>query len=283
VYIGLVDPGYVVKGVDDFDVNHKADIVWHHATRGEVWIWLMDGTTRLNEVWVGTVPDMGYQIVGVADHTGDRKADILWHHATRGEVWIWMMSGTTRLAATWVDTVPDTGYRIVGSGDYDGDGRADVLWHHATRGEVWVWLMCWDRARCGLPDRQVGSCRDPKRRAACAPRLAISWDFGGAIDKCPSGHQIDAWTRMSAAVAQGRPLASRLTLPLQFRLRRRRAHRKRGGGIPPWQYDPPQCAVGLRPVAAEFPKPYPSHDLWPAVPTGTGPRPPRMSVAFRRA
>ena len=141
VYIDRVDPGYVVKGVGDLDADTKADIVWHHATTGEVWVWPMNGTTRLDQVWVGSVPDTGYQIQSVADFTGDGKADLLWWHTTLGEVWIWTMNGSLRAAETWVATVPDTSYRIAGTGDYNGDGRADVLWHHSTRGEVWIWLM----------------------------------------------------------------------------------------------------------------------------------------------
>ena len=43
----------------------KADILWHHATRGEVWVWLMNRTTRISQTWVATVPDVGYQIVKV--------------------------------------------------------------------------------------------------------------------------------------------------------------------------------------------------------------------------
>ena len=140
-YIERVDPGYVVKGVGDLDRDGKADIVWHGATRGDVWVWPMNGTTRLDQVWVGTVPDVGYQVVGVADFTSDGKADLLWHHATRGEVWIWTMNGTAREAETWIETVPDTSYQIVATGDYNGDTKADILWHHAARGEVWVWLM----------------------------------------------------------------------------------------------------------------------------------------------
>ena len=141
VYIDRVDPAYVVKGVGDLDADTKADIVWHHATTGEVWVWPMNGTTRLDQVWVGRVPDVGYQIVGVADHTGDGKADLLWHHATWGEAWLWEMDGVARVSETWVATVPETDYRVMATGDYDGDGMADILWHHATRGEVWVWLM----------------------------------------------------------------------------------------------------------------------------------------------
>jgi hypothetical protein len=141
IYIDRVDPGYVVKGVGDFDANGKADIVWHHATTGEVWVWPMNGTTRLAQVWVGSVPDTGYQIQGVADFTGDGKADLLWWHTTRGEVWLWTMNGTVRQAETWVGTVPETSYQIAGTGDYNGDGKADLLWRNVVNGEVWVWLM----------------------------------------------------------------------------------------------------------------------------------------------
>jgi len=28
-----------------------------------VWVWLMDGTTKLSETWVATVSELGYQIV----------------------------------------------------------------------------------------------------------------------------------------------------------------------------------------------------------------------------
>ena len=52
-------------GTGDYDGDGKADILWHHATRGEVWVWLMDGATRLSQTWVGTVPEVAYQIVKV--------------------------------------------------------------------------------------------------------------------------------------------------------------------------------------------------------------------------
>jgi transcriptional antiterminator Rof (Rho-off) len=57
------DTGYRPVNCGDYDLDGKADIAWHHATRGEVWIWLMDGTTSVSETWVGTVPDVGYRII----------------------------------------------------------------------------------------------------------------------------------------------------------------------------------------------------------------------------
>jgi hypothetical protein len=140
VYIDRVDPGYVVRGVDDLDGDTKADIVWHGAA-GDVWVWPMNGTTRLDQVWVGTVPDTTYQIQQVADFDRDGKADILWWNTERGEVWIWPMDGTTVVSESYVGTVPDTNYQIVGAGDYDGDTNADILWRNVVNGEVWIWLM----------------------------------------------------------------------------------------------------------------------------------------------
>ena len=124
----------------DFDGDRKSDVLWRHATRGEVWLWPMDGTTRLSEDFVRTVSDTDWEVRGMGDQTGDGKADILWRNKTSGMIYFWPMNGSTPVSETYVATV-DTTYDIVGTGDYDADGKSDILWHHATRGEVWVWLM----------------------------------------------------------------------------------------------------------------------------------------------
>jgi uncharacterized delta-60 repeat protein len=124
----------------EFSGDLKSDVLWHHATRGEVWVWPMNGPARTAETYIRTVADTGWEIRGLGDQTGDGQADILWRHETTGQIYFWPMNGSTPLAETYVATV-DPAYDIVGVGDYNGDNKSDILWRHLANGEVWIWLM----------------------------------------------------------------------------------------------------------------------------------------------
>jgi hypothetical protein len=60
----------------DLTRDQQSDVVWHHSTTGEVWLWPMDGAARSAEQWVRTIPDTQWQIKAAADFDGDGTADL---------------------------------------------------------------------------------------------------------------------------------------------------------------------------------------------------------------
>ncbi len=136
------DLNWEIKGFGDFNGDGKSgDILWRHAITGQVYIWLMNGTSISSQASPGTVSDLNWQIMGVGDFNGDGKADILWRHAVTGQLFIWLMSGTSVSSQASPGTVGDLGWEIKGVGNFNGDGKADILWRHAGNGQVYIWSM----------------------------------------------------------------------------------------------------------------------------------------------
>ncbi len=124
----------------DFTGDLRSDILWRHASGGDVWLWTMNGAAKQSETYVRTVGDTTWEIRGLGDQNGDGRADILWRNKAHGQIYLWPMDGATPLDEIYVATV-DPAYDIVGTGDFDGDGKSDILWRHMTLGDVWIWLM----------------------------------------------------------------------------------------------------------------------------------------------
>jgi len=124
----------------DFTDDLKTDVLWRHASLGDVWLWPMDGAAHTADTFVRTVADTNWEIRGLGDQNRDGYADILWRNRVTGEIYLWPMDGSTPLGEIHVATV-DPAYDIVGTGDFNGDGTSDILWRHVAWGDVWMWLM----------------------------------------------------------------------------------------------------------------------------------------------
>ena len=120
VYLGAVaDLGFQVAGLADHDRDGRADVLWHHATSGDVWVWHDERRTpSRGSTHVATVGDTNFHVAGVGDYDGDGRADVLWHHATTGAVWVWLMNGAEH-------HVGDAGGHGAGRGVSDRQSRSE--------------------------------------------------------------------------------------------------------------------------------------------------------------
>ncbi len=132
---------FIPIGNVDFDADGDTDILWQHASSGQVAIWVMDGTNISQVGGPGTVSDTNWQIKAVGDFNNDGMGDILWHHSSSGQVAIWVMNGTNISQVGGPGTVSDTNWQIKAVGDFNNDGMGDILWHHSTTGQVAIWVM----------------------------------------------------------------------------------------------------------------------------------------------
>jgi hypothetical protein len=124
----------------DFTGDGKPDLLWQHATTGDVYLWTMNGTTQTGGTYLAQ--GMGpWKVVATGDFCGtDGKTDLVWQHDTSGEVYLWCMNGTTVTSGTYLAQGMGA-WKVVGAADLTGDGKPDLLWQHATSGDVYLWTM----------------------------------------------------------------------------------------------------------------------------------------------
>ncbi len=111
------DTNWKIAGVDDFNADGKPDLVWQHQATGQLGVWYMNGTTRLQAPLFtpNQVSDTNWKIVGVRDFNSDNKPDLVWQNQINGYIGVWLMNGVTMTEAPFFNPsqVSDTNWRIV--------------------------------------------------------------------------------------------------------------------------------------------------------------------------
>ncbi|MEO8483552.1 MAG: Ig-like domain-containing protein [Acidobacteriota bacterium] len=136
-----VDSRWQIVSVDDFDGDGQNDFLWQNRVTGQLYIWLMSGTTLASNVALPT-DNLPGDVEATGDFDGDGKADIVWRQPETGDISVWFMNGTqvaSRGAVTPARVDPR--WQIAGAGDMNRDGKADLIWQNTTTGALQVWLM----------------------------------------------------------------------------------------------------------------------------------------------
>ena len=196
--------------VSDLNGDARSDVVWRHATLGQVWSWHMSAGVPVSQDYLATVAETGWQIVGLGDQTGDGNADLLWRHQSSGELFLWTMNGATVAAQQYIGAVAPE-YSVVGHADFTGDGRADILWRHSTTGDLWLWEM--NGATLVAPTR-VGS-------VAVAYQVVASGDVDGdGRADIIWRHQTngDVWVWLMNGAVLREPMFMGVVVDLQYRV-----------------------------------------------------------------
>ena len=139
----VADNRWRIAGTGDFNGDGNPDIVWHHQTQGWVFLWYMNGATRIGMTYFSRDRvNPGWRIAAIGDINGDAMPDIVWQHNGEGRIAFWLMDDIT---VTGVVEMPielvDRRWRIAALADFNGDGKNDIILRHTGYGEVGVWYM----------------------------------------------------------------------------------------------------------------------------------------------
>ncbi len=178
-------PDRTAPTMADFNGDMKSDLLWRNSRTGEVQLWLMDGLNPINNISLGTVPDLGWQIAGVGDFNGDGSPDILWRHYEQGENYVWFMNGTVHVDGCYLEAQRDLNWKMVGIGDFNNDGNPDILWRHQTKESYTVWFMN------GIAHVGESDLNSPK---------SLYWHVAGIADFNSDGNSDILWRNTSTSV-----------------------------------------------------------------------------------
>lgn len=135
----------------DLNLDGAMDLLWRHATTGEMRAWLMRGSETLRVVTLPTVADVRWELRTTADFNLDGIADFVWRNGATGENVVWIMGAPVGSGDNFVPgaireikvmaAVRDAYWQIEGVADVDGDDTPDVLWRNVRTGATAAWLM----------------------------------------------------------------------------------------------------------------------------------------------
>jgi hypothetical protein len=136
----VTDLNWQLVGGGDLDGDGNTDLVWRHATTGDVAVWFVNGTSLTSATVFANVQE-NWQITAFGDFDGDGKTDIFLHDFVGHQNAVWLMNGSTITGSALLPNEDYSVWQVAGAGDFDGDGKDDLLWRNIVTGQNAVWLM----------------------------------------------------------------------------------------------------------------------------------------------
>lgn len=129
-------PGHLrVVGGGDINGDGRDDLLWRDASNSAMYVWLLDGASRLGTITLGRSSE--WTVGWIGDTNGDKFADVVW--VSGADVAVSMSTGAgfdTRAIGS-----RPTDYRPAGGGDIDGNGTFDLYWMRRDGRALAYWKM----------------------------------------------------------------------------------------------------------------------------------------------
>ena len=95
------DAVWELEGIDDFDGDHRSDLVFRDPATGAVEFWLMNGLVRNGAVVpIANAPPLAtdWRLSATGDFDADGHADLLWRNSVSQKIAVWTMNGAAYVA-----------------------------------------------------------------------------------------------------------------------------------------------------------------------------------------
>ena len=258
----IADLGWQIRGHRRLQrATASSDVLWHHQTTGDLYVWLMAGTSVSGGAYLtpSRRTDIGWQVKGVADLERDAQARPALAEPDRRRV-LRLADERPRPVEHGFDPTPaamtDPQWQLRGLADFNGDGQLDVLWHHQMTGDLYVWFMNGTTAT-GARSHPPALRRHPlaaprpgrlQRRRQGRPPLAPP-DDRRPLRLVMNGTRVTGRLVPHPLALRRHPLADRATAPLRrpaARVLFPRPLRAYEDGRPRWKYNFPPSHDGQR-------------------------------------
>ena len=135
----------------DFTGDGKTDLLFQNKTTGEVYLWVLNGTTISTSRSIFASGLAAWKVFGSADVNGDGKPDILLQNQNTGQIYYWSLNadGTAIANQGSIWGGGDKNWVVVATPDLDKDGTDDVVVQNSVNGQVYYWTL-----KNGIVNRQ---------------------------------------------------------------------------------------------------------------------------------